>query len=398
MTTRRMCVLLFLATLLLQGYTWKGKGKGKGNKANTPPPPFMFLAKRALQKGNTQLAIRALRAARACWTQYKKDCGFRYDEYRSVEGVLYLSLNKNKEAAKALADAAQQNAKNKATWFYLGQARFRLKQYKQAALALQKGYSIGKSLPGYFLLLSRSLRLTRQYVQARRVLQQGQTQFPKQVSLQLEEGLLHIQLKQYNAVFGTVRKLQKMSRKSGLRLLLLAEESLRRDKTHLARLSFLEKAHLLAPQSQDILERLAYGYAQANNPLAAARWYSRLGAYRPKMHDYAAQFFAQAGQFREAFAENAKVPNLTRQQTQRGQFWMQQEEYLRAISLLAPLFQAKKLKPAMRYRLAYAGLKTGKFKLAKLSLDSLMKTKWSRQAKQLLTVLRQCQRQPLACQ
>lgn len=393
-------LLIACLALALSGYTWKGKGKGPRNQHQhkEPPPPYMFLAKQALQKGDTKRAVRTLQAARTCWSKQQKACGFTYSTYRSVEGVLYLSLNKNLEAASALQDSLRLNPKDKTNWFYLGQAQFRLKHYKQAARALQRGRKVGEKIPGYFLLLARSLRLTQQLTNAATVIQQGQTRYPKHVPLVMEEGLITIQLKQYQDVFRVEKRLRTLSKKESLRLVLMTEEALRKDKSNLARLHFLERAQILYPNNVDIMERLAFAYAQTNNPMGAAKWFAQLSNVRPSMAFFAAQFYAQASRYRKAYLYNLLVPNPKKRISQKARFLIEQEEFTKVVAFLKPMFVSASLSASLRYQFAYACLKTGNYKTAETSLRSLRKTRWFRQANRLLKVLGQCKKQPLACQ
>ena len=155
-----LLVGLCFASLLLSGYTFKN-GKKKQLDTDFSPPPYMSLVRQALVRKEQGVAARFLKAARKCWQKRGRACGFQKHTYLTYLGVLTLQRGKEKRSVplfqqartlwkrqapkvpkKPTKDSLEAQTRHQRLGqtlsFYLGQALFRLKRFKEAVPELRK--------------------------------------------------------------------------------------------------------------------------------------------------------------------------------------------------------------------------------------------------------------------
>lgn len=81
-------------------------------------------------------------------------------------GYIYFQKEKYAQASQLFAKAADINNKSEPTLFYLAQSTFMVKDYEMTSTIVSSAMLMGHSTPRLFLLLGKSLRLTKKYEEA----------------------------------------------------------------------------------------------------------------------------------------------------------------------------------------------------------------------------------------
>lgn len=337
-----------------------------------PPPPYLLLARRAIVAGKIAEAERQLARARRCFAARGATCGFERASYQLVAGVLYLERGQLRPAVRSLEASLKTNPKQPGGWLYLGQALFRLERYRRAASALERARPVGLSQVGYHLLLARALERSRRPEAARRVLAVAITRFPKDTRPLRELASLYAAQGLYLTAASIIEQLGR--RASGARrrrLALMRADYLRRGGQRAHALALLERTRLAFPRDAHVLRRLAYTYADAEQPLAAARLGAQAALGLPTLAHFVAAQYRLAGDTQRALAWNARVSSRRRRLRQRATILLAARAWQRASTALETLLGERQLGARGRVQLAYAALKSRRPQLARRALAGL---------------------------
>jgi hypothetical protein len=385
-----------------QGFRRGGFRAPRANKPKPPPPPpYIALTQQAISRGQLHRAVKLLTRARTCYLKRGAVCGFAQPEYDAVLGIVYLEHGALKKSAAALRRAlwglkAKQKRQRLTCQFYLGQALYRLGDYRGAAKALRAAEAVGKQSARYYLMRSRAELRADQARAARLSLARGLARFANSSELWRELAILYAELGFYGAAAQTARRsvaLSKGKRRRSARLMLA--DFLRRARRHDEALAELEALRLQHPKDRRIGRRLAYYYAYAGRNLAAARLFERLASAKDA-HATAAQY-RLAGRTRRALSWNARVVSGKKRLAQRARILIAAAQYQRALAVYAQLDRRHGLSDQQRYRMAYVALKAGAIRRAATILRQITSSAFSARKKRLATVIRACQKDPSAC-
>ena len=344
---------------------------GEEEEDDFMPPPYLKLAQQALNGGDTDAAVRVLKAAKECWALRFEKCGFTQVDYNSVAGVVYLEQGFTEESAAALASVVSAQPNRIPAWFYLGQAYFRLSKYKKAAHALTQAEPVGRTLPQYHTLLVRAFMGAAQPEKARRALDVGLTAFPKEPSLLLEATHLFISQGLFKTATDFAAQYAACATDRPALAFIVTAEAYRAKGLHRDAIDVLEQAALTCGDGTEASERLAYAYAETNRPFAAARLFEKLSYKNIDFAFSASEQYRLAGRFTEALRTAARIPETYRRKEQLAAVYIQMESFDTAVEILTPLFQSGRLNEQRRLYLAFAALRTLRFDLAEKILKTV---------------------------
>lgn len=352
-------------------------------------------SQQAVVSGDLAAAVRLLGAARTCWAEHGEACGFSRVDYDAVAGVVYLERGLAQEAVRSLRGVVAQQPNRTSAWLYLGQAQLKLSQYREAASALSEAAPVGEGIPQYHALLVRAWKGAREHEKARVALAAGLRRFPDDAQLLFEGATLF----QSKGLFGAAHELARRHAIAGGdkadRALLVLAESYRRKGWLREAITTLEEAALLCAQSDEAVTRLAYAYAEAGQPLSAARLFERSSATDIDLRRAASEHYRLAGHLLAAHRLALRIEDETTRRTQLAVVQLQMESFDVVVQLLSPLAEARQLDKQGTIRLAYAALRSGRVDLAEELLDRVQGAGES--VHQLRLALARCKSRPWNC-
>lgn len=367
-------------------------------RAPPPPPPFLLLARKAAVAGKLGEALRQLRLARDCWStklQPAQQCGFTRDRYQLVAGIVYLERGQPLLAIRSLEASLKVKPAQPAAWLYLGQALYRAERYGRAVEALRRALEIGRDRVGYHMLLARSLEHAGRAEAARATLASALQRFPKNTQLLREATSIYAGQGLYMTAATMTRPLWRRARGDARRTLaLMMADYLRKGGRRQQALALLERTRLRYPRDATVALRLAYTYADAGQPRAAARLGARVFAARPAIATFVAEQYRLAGRWQRALSWSAAIVDRRQRLRQRATILLAAQSWHRATIALEKLLERGLLGERGRYQLAYAALKARRLPLAQRALGGLPRTAT---VARLRAALQSCQREVATC-
>ncbi|MBN2524886.1 MAG: tetratricopeptide repeat protein [Deltaproteobacteria bacterium] len=362
-----------------------------------PPPPYMELAQRALVEGDLDAAIRVLKSAQTCWAARQEKCGFTKDDYDSLAGVVYLERGQTEKAARSLERVVRRQPNRTMVWFYLGQARLQLSQYRKAANALTEAASIGSKMPQYHGMLVRAWKGTNEDKRARVALEEGLRQFPADAPLLYEGTTLYLSRGLFVAARDLARRYAQAQGDNPCAALFTVAESYRKKGWLRETIISLEEATLLCDGSSDAATRLAYAYAENAQPLPAARLFERLSLKDATLLSAASEQYRLAGHFLEAQCLAMGIEDDAKRRTQLAVISLQTDSFDTVVQILLPDFNSGALDEQGTFRLTYAALRSGHIDLAEKMLIRLKNDQREESLAQLREAISRCKTTPWDC-
>jgi predicted Zn-dependent protease len=385
------------------GHGYRRRAGDRKQAKPPPPPPYLLLARKAVIAGKTGQAVAQLKRARDCWARAlqkptvkpRERCGFDDWAYRLVAGIVYLERGQPLAAVRSLEASLKAKADQPTAWLYLGQALYRAERYGRAAVALRRGGKRGRDRVDYHLLLARALERGGKAEAARSTLAAALSRFPRSRRLKRELASIYAAQGLYLTAAKMARGLLRGAPAAERRTLaLMVADYFRRGGHRQQALALLERTRLVYPRDARVQLRLAYTYADAEQPLAAARLAARVAAKRKGLAFFVAAQYRLAGRTQRALSWNAAVPERRRRLRQRATILLGAEAWQRATITLAQLLRGGQLGDRGRYQLAYAALKARRLALARRALTALGQ---SPAVRRLWAAWRACTRDSTAC-
>jgi tetratricopeptide (TPR) repeat protein len=365
---------------------------------NFVPPPYIETAQQSLTAGDVETAVRILKAAQACWAERFEKCGFTQVDFNSLAGVVYLEQGLAQKSATVLESVVASNPSRTMAWFYLGQAYFRLEKFRKAARALVKAESVGRTLPQYHTLLVRSWMGAKRPEKARKALDVGLAAFPDDPALLLEVVNLFIAQGLYKTATDFAARYAETEASEPALAFLITAESYRAEGRIRGAIHVLEQAVLTCGDRTEASERLAYAYAEANLPLAAARLFEKLTDTNPDFAFAASEQYRLADHYTEALWLAGRIVETARRKKQLAAIYIQMESFDTAVEVLLPLFKTGHLGDRYALHLAYAALRAGRYELADQALKTVRAPALEEPVAQLERALSRCLESAWRCQ
>jgi len=360
------------------------------------PVSYLEIARQSIVDGDMERAVQALVEARACWQQYETACGFTRVDYQSLVGVVYLEHHHYEKATEALSEVVREQPQRTAVWLYLGQALYYQKRYPEALEALRRASEVGKDMKGYYLLRSRAELAQGDAAASRRTLIDGLGKYPGERTLLRDVTLLYARHGLFRAAVEVGRRYLESSDSDVFAYLLVAD-AMRNAGAAEEALPILEEAHLVSPDDDEVLARLAYTYAEAEKAYPAARLFERLARRKPKYAFETAEQYRILGRTSRALRWNGRIPDAKKRLTQRLAILLGDGSFFQATELVAEAQRVGALDDPTRYRLAYAAIRARKLKLADRLLAGISAEALRSGSERLRGVLDQCREEPARC-
>jgi tetratricopeptide (TPR) repeat protein len=323
--------------------------------------------------------------------------------YHSLDGLVALNLD---ELARAEAsferalDAGREREEPPADviWLYLAQARFGQEDHAGTLEALDGANPETTDLPSVYLMRAQSHWQLDQLQAAWQVLSSGAARFPdragdftrQEVFLLVEQGLYQeaAQLGQRFMAQGQATVDDAVVIGNALREAGETEKALR----------ILEAARLEAPDNVRLARVLAQTWLDTDRVLPAADILRQAARLDPALMAEAAELFRRAGWLMQALTLNARVIDQAKKLKQRLAIFIELGRFDQAAGMEADLVRTGLLtEEDIRYALAYALFKTGRYDQAETHLSQLTRNDLFRKANELRRAMAQCAEEPWLC-
>ena len=353
-------VLVFFVSLSAQA----GRNPKKKIVEHFVPPPYIELAQQALIEKNISQAQKMIFAAQKCWATHFEQCGFTTEDYQSVAGALYLEMGYPKKAAAAFESVIGEQPNRTAIWFYLGQARYQLGEYKKAANALNNARAMGEKLAPWHILQVQALMHAKEMESARLALDEGLGHFPNDSALLLLAVRLFSREGYFITAADFARQYARSETVSCDRAYLAVADACRDAGDNRKATLVLEEAALQCSKSIQAKVRLAYSYAEQNAPLASAQLFDSILYSRPDLAFAASEQYRLAGHFQDAVRTGYRIDEKQHRIKQLAAIHLQANEFDTAFELLRPLYEEHSLNQFGLVRFAFAALQKENWSIA----------------------------------
>ena len=318
--------------------------------------------------------------------------------YHTLAGLVALNLNESALAAREFEAAIEAGQDEPLIWLYLAQARFSQQLYQPALDALDRAGDAATRVPSVFLLRAQAHWELGQYPEAWRVLGQGRELYPdraaefarRQVFLLIDQGLFQLAADQGLAFLA--------SDQARVDDAVAIGNALREAGEYRQAAIVLEKARLGAPDHALLGKVLSHVYLAQEQVLAAAEVMRSAALADPELMVDAAELYRRAGWPIQALTLNGQVIDQPRKLKQRLAIFLELGRFDQAAAMREDLARVGLLTDEdIRYALAYALFKAGRFAEAETELQRLTRSDLFRRAIELCRAMEQCADNPWRC-
>lgn len=387
---------ILLITLIL---ALAGAASARDDGEQTPDEDLdrLSLASLLIGDGNYERARGVLAAVD------RDDPGLDRVRYHSLDGLVALNLDELARAEAAFEralDAGREAEKPAAdvVWLYLAQARFGQEDYRGTLRALDEANPETTDLPSIYLMRAQSHWQMDAFEPAWTVLAAGAGRFPdragdftrQQVFLLVEQGLYQeaAQIGQRFLATGEATVDDAVAIGNALREAGEIDKALR----------ILEAARLEDEDNVRLSRVLARTWLDSDRFLPAADILNQAARIDPELLVEAAELYRRAGWLMQALTLNAQVIDQSKKFKQRMAILIQLGRFDQAAGMEADLMRTGLLGDEdVRYALAYALFKTGRFEQAERHLSELTRNDLFRKANELRRAMEQCGDEPWLC-
>ncbi|WP_420427820.1 tetratricopeptide repeat protein [Algiphilus sp.] len=317
--------------------------------------------------------------------------------YFTLKGLIKLRNQLHAEAKQALNEAIAAGQEDPVVYLYLAQAHFGLNEYRATLDALQKAGAETQGRPEIVVFRAQAHWQLGEKFKAWDVLADASEQFPDEGEFVRRRVFMLIDLGMYRAAADL--GLDYIGRFGAEEPDLLAiGRALRQSGEPERALAFLEQAYLRYPGSKSAMLELAHTYLETRRTLAAAHLFEQAAAFYPELTSEASELYREAGQPMHALNLNARTADSEKKFKQRLALLVQLEAFEQVAAMERDLQRVGLTEEgSVRYALAYAFFKTGRFEKAESYLAGLSDPDLFKQATNLRSAMSSCEESPWAC-
>lgn len=323
---------------------------------------------------------------------------FDFKRYHTLSGITALNIEQNDKAIEHFQQAIDLGQQDEILWVYMSQAAYKKGDYAQVIAYLKNAPSMQRKHPNLlFMQYDAALKQGKNH-QAWDFLSLGEGYFPKESRFLKQKVFRLIDLGYYQE-----------AAKQGLlyteRFQPSADDyiaiGVALSKTNNAKLAarFLEAAKLRFPNDVQANKALANHYSSQKQYFTAARLMEPLANQDPELLSEAAELNKLSRQYFRALFLNSRSSNQKDKLKQRLALFLEHEEYELASLMEKDLNRNKVLEDDnVRYALAYAHFKSGKYDEAEAQLSQIRNSRLFNKANQIRSVMLDCQNNRWKCQ
>ena len=317
--------------------------------------------------------------------------------YFTLKGLIKLRNQLHAEAKEALNTAIAAGQEDPVVYLYLAQAHFGLNEYRETLQALQKAGAETQGRPEIVVFRAQAHWQLGEKFKAWDVLAEASEQFPKTGEFLRRRVFMLIDLGMYRAAAELgLEYIQRFGAEEPD--LLAIGRALRQSGEPERALAFLEQAYLRYPGSKSAMLELAHTYLETRRTLAAARLFEQAAAFYPELTSEASELYRDAGHTMHALNLNARTADSQKKFKQRLALLVQLEQFEQVAAMERDLKRVGLTEEgSVRYALAYAFFKTGRFEKAESYLAGLSDPDLFKQATNLRSAMSSCEESPWAC-
>lgn len=323
--------------------------------------------------------------------------------YHSLDGLVALNLDELARAEAAFEralEAGRERAEPPADviWLYLAQARFGQEDHAGTLAALDGADPETTDLPSVHLMRAQSHWQMGEFEAAWQVLSNAAGRFPdragdftrQQVYLLVEQGLY-----QEAAALGQAFMLRGEAKVNDA---LAIGNALREAGEYDRALRILEAARLEDSDNIRLARVLAQTWLDLDKVLPAADILHDAARLDPSLMAEAAELYRRAGRLMQALTLNARVIDQAKKLKQRLAIYIELGRFDQAAGMESDLVRTGLLNEEdIRYALAYALFKTGRYEQTETHLTHLTRDDLFRKANELRRAMEQCSDEPWLC-
>ncbi len=382
--------LLPVAASATSGQADAKRGADEPDQASATVDP-LALAARLLHDGHPDRALNVLQEADSEAVEVERARFF------TLRGLAHAASENDPAARRDFERAVELGEKDPAVFLQLARACFALADYRATLEALGQAKRVARSEPAAWLMRAESLWNVGERGRALAVLAQGERRFPQRAEFQRGQLFYLIELELYReALRVSERYLQRAG--VGADDYVAVGEALRAAGQHERAQLLLEEARLRFSRDERVLVQLAHAYLDANKKLAGALVFEQAARLDPKYHLEVAELYKEAGLLHRAAWHNAKVLDQTAKTKQRLSLLVESEDFEAVAAMLPKLGRLQLLSDEnVRYALAYAFFKTGRFSDAETQLKAMTDPQLFDAAMQLRKVMQRCREAGWQC-
>ncbi|MCR9090374.1 tetratricopeptide repeat protein [Algiphilus sp.] len=317
--------------------------------------------------------------------------------YFTLKGLIKLRNQLHAEAKEALNTAIAAGQEDPVVYLYLAQAHFGLNEYRETLQALQKAGAETQGRPEIVVFRAQAHWQLGEKFKAWDVLADASEQFPETGEFLRRRVFMLIDLGMYRAAAELgLEYIQRFGAEEPD--LLAIGRALRQSGEPERALAFLEQAYLRYPGSKSAMLELAHTYLETRRTLAAARLFEQAAAFYPELTSEASELYRDAGHTMHALNLNARTADSQKKFKQRLALLVQLEQFEQVAAMERDLKRVGLTEEgSVRYALAYAFFKTGRFEKAESYLAGLSDPDLFKQATNLRSAMSSCEESPWAC-
>lgn len=318
--------------------------------------------------------------------------------YHTLDGLIALHLEELDRAVEAFGQALSAGDPPDVIHLYRAQALFGLERYREVLTAIDEARAETVHLPSVFLMRAQCHWHLGEFDRAWQVLVEGGQRFPdqggeftrRQVLLLVDQGLF-----QQAAELGRARL---SGGGADVEDAIAMGQALREAGRHDEALAVLEAARLGAPGDVRLLRVLAHAWLDRGGVLPAADLMREAARLDPELRVEAAELYRRAGRLLQALGLNAEVVDQPRKLKQRLAILIDMGRFRQAAGMAESLERNGLLEDeSIRYALAYALFKSGRFDQAQVHLGLIEDAELFRKATELRTAMARCADEPWRC-
>jgi tetratricopeptide (TPR) repeat protein len=317
--------------------------------------------------------------------------------YHTLQGLIHLAGGEWEKSRDSFIQAMEAGGDTELTHLYLAQAYYGLGDYEATVTELEAAGETGDAKPEAHLLRVSCYQKLEQQPEAYGALLRAERRFPgdrrfteQKLLLLIEMGLCAQALTEGGEYLSDPAATADDYISLG--------DALRRGRHFRASLELLEKARLLDPENTKVLIALAHTYLDAGQPRTAAGLMEEASRYDGKHLAEAAELFRRAKDYDRALYLNAGILDQAVKIKQRMGILLDLERFEEAAAMEARLSRLGLLEdPKVRYGLAYAYYRTGRYPRAESHLKKVADPELARASAELMKAIEACRRDGRQC-